>query len=186
MEISCRHDSYGCSGVTAHTRHLLDSTSPALCPYCQEGDETQEHRMSVCDHFQEIRRRWGIEEFVMRLPKVTQACGIQLKHDGLEPIDLMRIQGCQLEISLKAMCQDKGIQESRQDEVPTPELLDTWMRHAKVRKLMRDRNREEESEDEDESDPIIIATAGDMHDDGERDDDDEHCDAMDVAGHRVL
>ena len=47
--------------VTAYTRHLVDPTSPAQCPYCQEDDETQEHRMSVCEHFQAVRRRWVLK-----------------------------------------------------------------------------------------------------------------------------
>ena len=45
--------------VTAQSRHLMDSTVSPMCPYCHQEEESQEHRMSECCHFQGRQRQMG-------------------------------------------------------------------------------------------------------------------------------
>ena len=167
--------------VTAHSRHLIDSTVSPLCPYCHLEEESQEHRMSECCHFQDVRDRWGVGEYLGNLPKVTRACGIQLKNSELLPMDLLRVHACHLEISLRAMHQDKGLPEARQEEIPSPALLVTWMQHGKIKKLVHEKEKHQDQDSDDEEAPVDMRPSTPMIDG-----DDDLLDVMEIAGHRVL
>ena len=111
------------------------------CPWCQAEDETQEHRLWACPHWQDCRDLWLQAEHFddiidpLLLPRALCLFGLVPLGTDVAVSHILRIQAMLLTIELSAAREECASQKLAQHVMPHPHMMGRWLASPTVRKL---------------------------------------------------
>ena len=130
--------------ITGEVRYRNKTAEDSRCPWCAQECETLEHRMWLCEKWNQDRERWLEGVPFRNLPRLMTLTGIVPEGFGGCREWILRVQALLLTISIKATlgtCLDTQM-EHEQDAVPTLDNLPGWLAADNVKKCMSNPQRE--------------------------------------------